>query len=163
MAPTRVLPSPLTLSPYDMSEKAGLPAIILTPSSPLDATDYQMMFLPPPPKPRRRPLLAPLFRWRQQRAIQLPTSAHEPAFPVGTVSKTRRNRALLLLAIPLVIVVAHLLLAFAANSRVGAFPAHASDSLLDTVYRVFGVSSPAPAPELAALAPEPTLVVPDLD
>ncbi|KZW04182.1 hypothetical protein EXIGLDRAFT_716184 [Exidia glandulosa HHB12029] len=143
MAPTR--PRPLTLAPYDyMSEKA-VPAIIVTPSSPLSATDYQIQFLPIPQQPRRRPLLASLFKWRFRRAapIQLPTSAHETSFPIDIVptnsNKTRRNRVLLLLAIPLVILIAHFLMAFAAATVTGpAFPAgHAHGSVWGTITHVF--------------------------
>lgn len=120
-------------SPADYVSEKAVPAIIVWPSSPLDATDYQIQFLPLPPKQRRRPLLAPLFQWRFRRTapIQLPTSAHETSFPIGTVpstNNTRRNRVLFLLAIPLVILVVHFLMAFAASaSRTDVFPAAHTD------------------------------------
>ncbi|KIJ70374.1 hypothetical protein HYDPIDRAFT_143669 [Hydnomerulius pinastri MD-312] len=60
-----LVPAPLDLSLPLVTEKSPLPAIIVTPSSPsLDAPEYYIAFLTPPPKPslRERITKSPLFQ-----------------------------------------------------------------------------------------------------
>lgn len=145
----------MSYSPLLADEKA-VPAIIVTPSSPMSAQDYSIHFLPLPPKPARRPWLAVLapfsFRFRRSAPIQLPTSAHDTtSFPIdslpssaGHVNKARArrnyNRVLVLLAIPLLIVLIHILVALAFDDA--SFPAARGPAVLfDAVSRVFGSHS----------------------
>jgi len=49
-----LIPAPLDLSLPLVDEKSSLPAIIVTPSSPISTRDFSIAFLAPPPKPTMR-------------------------------------------------------------------------------------------------------------
>lgn len=49
-----LIPAPLDLSLPSITEKSPLPAIIVTPSSPVHTHDFSIAFLAPPPKPTVR-------------------------------------------------------------------------------------------------------------
>jgi len=85
-----LIPAPLDLSLSQATEKSPLPAIIVTPSSPsLDAPEYYIAFLTPPPKPSLR-----------ERITKLP--AFQGQFPF-------KARTTLFISLLLFILVCHLL------------------------------------------------------
>ncbi|KAK0498301.1 hypothetical protein EDD18DRAFT_1251140 [Armillaria luteobubalina] len=47
-----LIPAPLDLSLPTLTEKSPLPAIIVTPSSPISTTDFSIAFLAPEPHPK---------------------------------------------------------------------------------------------------------------
>ncbi|PCH41337.1 hypothetical protein WOLCODRAFT_137337 [Wolfiporia cocos MD-104 SS10] len=105
-----LIPAPLDLSLPLVDEKAPLPAIIVTPSSPSHDGDFSIAFLMPPPKPsllqRMANLLPSLPRLPPQ--IQLPPSP-KPDFEQGTSCKTRA-RATILLLLLLFIMACHVIM-----------------------------------------------------
>lgn len=81
-----LIPAPLDLSLPIVDEKAALPAIIVTPSSPSHDNDFAIAFLLPPPEPTplqriwRKVAAFPRSHRRLPSEIQLPPSATKPEF-----------------------------------------------------------------------------------
>ncbi|KAL4075637.1 hypothetical protein V8B97DRAFT_1927393 [Scleroderma yunnanense] len=93
-----LIPAPLDLSLPQVTEKSALPAIIVTPSSPsVDAPQFYIAFLNPPPKPSLR-----------QRILQY--SPFHPSFPV-------KARAAFIITLILFILVCHLFVHLVAHHR----------------------------------------------
>jgi len=94
-----LIPAPLDLTQPLVDEKAPLPAIIVTPSSPSHDGDFSIAFLMPPPKPtvlqRFMKLLPSLPRLPAQ--IQLPVTPAKPDFEHTSLCKTRARATILLL------------------------------------------------------------------
>lgn len=129
----------------DFADEKLCPAIILTPSSPLDQTDYQILVIPT--QHRRPSRFAWLTNWRAQ-PIQLPTSAESPLFPVTVIHpasdkrRRNRNRLAVFLAIPLILLLIHLLLAMMQLSAYHV-ESGATGSVWDPVTRLFGLDGAA--------------------
>ena len=119
------------LSQPIVDEKAELPAIIVTPSTPTGDYDFHIAFLAPPPKPSLRERVSAafpklsnvrrLFHRRLPSEIQLPTSPtpfkHEFDAP-SSWSFTARARVVVLLAVLVFIMGCHLIM----HSMVSAHP-----------------------------------------
>ena len=86
----------LTLPLVD--EKAALPAIIVTPSSPSGDTDFSIAFLAPPPSPPLIDRISTAFRIKKQPQVNL----------VPQLSQFKA-RTVLLIFLPIVLLVCHLL------------------------------------------------------
>jgi hypothetical protein len=145
-----------------MTDEKLCPAIILTPSSPLDQTDYQILVIPT--QQPRSGRLAWLRPWRAQRAaIQLPMSADVPSFPVGVIpvdaDKRRRRRMLLLFSIPLILLIMHILLAMMHYSAYHADPM-SSGSVWEPLAGLFGFGPAHHLHEEAQLAAAGEVLVP---
>ncbi|CCM03382.1 uncharacterized protein FIBRA_05512 [Fibroporia radiculosa] len=110
-----LIPAPLALPLVD--EKAVLPAIIVTPSSPSHDGDFAIAFLMPPPKPtflqRVTKLLPALPRPPAQ--IQLPMTPKPESQRLW--SYTTRARATVLLILLLFIMACHVVMHQLASSR----------------------------------------------
>ncbi|CAL1701578.1 unnamed protein product [Somion occarium] len=116
-----LIPAPLDLALPLVDEKAPLPAIIVTPSSPSGEKDFAIAFLAPPPKPSLRERIAshlprmPVFPSLQAR---LPSKIHLPQTPCqeGFVSQPSswsvkaKARTAVVFAILLFIMVCHLVM-----------------------------------------------------
>lgn len=114
-----LIPAPLDLSLPLVVEKAPLPAIIVTPSSPSHDGDYSIAFLMPPPKPtlmqRMSKLVPSLPRLPSQ--IQLPITPAQPNFEhAPSVCKTHA-RATILLLLLLFIMACHVVMHELASMR----------------------------------------------
>ncbi|TCD66827.1 hypothetical protein EIP91_000905 [Steccherinum ochraceum] len=115
-----LIPAPLDLSLPLVDEKAPLPAIIVTPSSPSHEREFCIAFLAAEPKPPlRQRLLAhmpklptfPSFRPRLPSQVKLPTSPFSAEFEdTPNWALKTRARSTLVFAILLFIMACHLLL-----------------------------------------------------
>ncbi|GJE84951.1 hypothetical protein PsYK624_010270 [Phanerochaete sordida] len=115
-----LIPAPLDLSLPLVDEKAALPAIIVTPSSPSGETDFSIAFIAPPPTPSLKERVSswwstlPKISSLQPRLpsqIQLPSTPYKTEFesaPSWTL-KTRASTTILM-AILVFIIGCHLLL-----------------------------------------------------
>ncbi len=100
-----------------MDEKAPLPAIIVTPSSPSHETDFAIAFIAPPPTPTlydrvvaRLPKL-PSFRPRLPSQIQLPPTPFKNSFEESSSwSIKSRARTTIVFTVLLFIMACHLVL-----------------------------------------------------
>lgn len=117
MARDRILLSDLS-SPL-VDEKALLPAIIVTPSSPSGETDFCIAFIAPPQKPTVRERVSTAlarvpkfsFHRRLPSEIQLPISKNEyDAPPSPSWSVKARARTIILMTILIFIMACHLIL-----------------------------------------------------
>ncbi|THH01852.1 hypothetical protein EW026_g900 [Hermanssonia centrifuga] len=116
-----------TLIPAPLDEKAALPAIIVTPSSPSGETDFAIAFLAPPQKPTLRERVSsvlpripklPSFHRRLPSEIQLPVSPYKKEFATSSAwSFKARASSSILLAILLFIMGCHLLMHSLVTSR----------------------------------------------
>ena len=103
-----------------MDEKAELPAIIVTPSSPSGEHDFHIAFLAPTPKPTLKERVSAalpklpkvrLFHRRLPSEIQLPTSPYKNEFDTSlSYSVKARARTAVLLAILVFIMGCHLIM-----------------------------------------------------
>lgn len=106
-----------------VDEKADLPAIIVTPSSPSSEIDFSIAFLAPPPKPTlyQRVIAAlpslPSVHSYLPSQIRLPPSPFKTSFDeetfaasVSSVSVSSRVRTVILLGILLFVMASHLVL-----------------------------------------------------
>jgi len=113
-----LIPAPLDLALPLVDEKAPLPAIIVTPSSPSHDGDFSIAFLMPPPKPtllqRITKALPSLPRLPAQ--IQLPVTPAKPDFEPASLYKTRA-RATVLLLLLLFIMACHVVMHELASGR----------------------------------------------
>ena len=94
-----------------VDEKAELPAIIVTPSSPVFESEFFIAFLAPPPSPtfsQRLATLVPTFRTYLPSQIQLPASPFKTSFDDRSSFSLRgRLRAIILLFMLLFIMASH--------------------------------------------------------
>lgn len=115
-----LIPAPLDLSLPLVDEKAALPAIIVTPSSPRGECDFAIAFIAPPPKPSLRERVSAWWSnlpklssipTRLPSQIQLPVTPYKPEFD-STPSWSLKTRAstTILMAILVFIIGCHLLL-----------------------------------------------------
>ncbi|KAH9947313.1 hypothetical protein B0H21DRAFT_347621 [Amylocystis lapponica] len=122
-----LIPAPLDLSRPLVDEKASLPAIIVTPSSPSHDGDFSIAFLVPPPKPsfvqrlaHAVPSIPPLQSYLPSQ-IQLPQSAIKTEFERGSSSSSwslkTRARATILLMLLLFIMGCHVIMHGFINAR----------------------------------------------
>ncbi|OBZ76127.1 hypothetical protein A0H81_03683 [Grifola frondosa] len=121
-----LIPAPLDLSLPLVDEKAALPAIIVTPSSPSSETDFSIAFPPPPPKPTLAerflplvPALPPLSSYLPSQ-IQLPPSPFKTQFDENSMpfySLKTRARTMILLMLLLFIMASHLVIHRLASSH----------------------------------------------
>lgn len=105
-----------------VDEKAALPAIIVTPSSPIGETDFSIAFLAPPSKPTlyervsaavsRIPKVSSLKPLRLPSKIKLPPSPYSTHFDTPSTAWSLKARAstTILLAILIFIMACHLLM-----------------------------------------------------
>ncbi|KAI0092446.1 hypothetical protein BDY19DRAFT_990167 [Irpex rosettiformis] len=117
-----LIPAPLDLSLPLVDEKAALPAIIVTPSSPIGEKDFSIAFLAPQPRPTFRervsklmpavPKAPSIFHRRLPSEIKLPVSPMHPNFEEPAPSWSFKGRACttILLAVLVFIMGCHLLL-----------------------------------------------------
>ncbi|KAI0080682.1 hypothetical protein K474DRAFT_1657492 [Panus rudis PR-1116 ss-1] len=116
-----LIPAPLDLSLPLVDEKAALPAIIVTPSSPSHETDFAIAFLAPPAKPSlcervtsripSLPKFPSILQSRLPSEIQLPQTPAQKEFeepPSWTI--TSRARTAAVFAILLFIMACHLVM-----------------------------------------------------
>lgn len=119
-----LIPAPLDLSLPLVDEKAALPAIIVTPSSPCHDTDFSIAFLAPPPTPTfherilaRLPKL-PSLGARLPSQIQLPPSPFKSDFDQTSFwSLKTKAHTTLIFAILLFIMACHLIMHSAASGH----------------------------------------------
>ncbi|KAI0347441.1 hypothetical protein BDW22DRAFT_1342239 [Trametopsis cervina] len=117
-----LIPAPLDLTLPLVDEKAHLPAIIVTPSSPIGEKDFSIAFLAPIPPPTFRermtklvpsvPKMPTVFHRRLPSQIKLPASPLHVDFEPAPSSWTLRRRACIsiLMAVLVFIMGCHLLL-----------------------------------------------------
>ncbi|KAL4241426.1 hypothetical protein ABKN59_000296 [Abortiporus biennis] len=112
-----LIPAPLDLTLPLVDEKAALPAIIVTPSSPSGEKDFAIAFLAPEPKPSLRERLTasmpslPSFPTRLPSQIRLPQSPFKNDFEQrSSWSFTTRARTLVVFSVLLFIMACHLIL-----------------------------------------------------
>lgn len=115
-----LIPPPLDLSRPLVDEKAVLPAIIVTPSSPTGDRDFSIAFLAPPGKPSFRERVSSVmpsipklssFQPRLPAQIQLPASPYKSEFGTSSSwSLKARASTTILMAILAFIIGCHLLL-----------------------------------------------------
>lgn len=113
--PPLVVPT-MSLQVPQMSEKYGAtPTIIITPSSPSSDLDFQILHIPPPaPKPWTARLRMPWSNsWSKRGAIALESPPLECAQRVSPKSNWLRVRlrTAMLVAVPLMVVAAHVVIA----------------------------------------------------
>ncbi|KAH9927130.1 uncharacterized protein BXZ73DRAFT_78601 [Epithele typhae] len=116
-----LIPAPLDLNKPIVDEKADLPAIIVTPSSPVFESEFFIAFLAPPPSPtfsQRLVALVPSFPSRLPSQIQLPASPFKAAFDDRTGFSLRgRIRTIILLFVLLFIMASHVVMHRIATSH----------------------------------------------
>lgn len=110
-----LIPAPLDLTLPLVDEKAELPAIIVTPSSPVFEKEFFIAFLAPPPSPtfsQRLSTLVPSFRSYLPSQIQLPSSPFKARFDdrTGSFSLQGRIRTIILLFLLLFIMASHVVM-----------------------------------------------------
>ncbi|KAI1789014.1 hypothetical protein LXA43DRAFT_893658 [Ganoderma leucocontextum] len=111
-----LIPAPLDLNLPLVDEKADLPAIIVTPSSPGFEKEFFIAFLAPPPSPtfsQRLSAFVPSFRLYLPSQIQLPPSPFKARFddpPTGSFSLKGRIRTIILLFVLLFIMASHVVI-----------------------------------------------------
>ena len=98
-----------------VDEKAELPAIIVTPSSPVFESEFFIAFLAPPPSPtfsQRLGTLVPSFRSYLPSQIQLPQSPFKTTFDDrnGSFSLRGRIRTIILLSLLLFVMASHVVI-----------------------------------------------------
>lgn len=102
-----------------VDEKAALPAIIVTPSSPSGEKDFAIAFLAPPSKPSLRERMMahmpsmpalPSFQARLPSQIQLPTTPAQKDFTDRASSCKAKARMAIVFAILLFIMACHLIM-----------------------------------------------------
>ncbi|KAI0771970.1 hypothetical protein BD413DRAFT_49655 [Trametes elegans] len=120
-----LIPAPLDLSLPLVDEKADLPAIIVTPSSPVFESEFFIAFIAPPPSPtfsQRLGALVPSFPSLQSylpSQIQLPTTPFKSSFEERSSSFSTRGyvRTVILLLVLLFIMGSHLVMHRLATSH----------------------------------------------
>lgn len=152
-----------------VDEKADLPAIIVTPSSPIGEKDFSIAFLAPPSKQTFRqrvgsllpslPKLPP-FQRRLPSQIQLPASPYKTEIDTSsTWSVKARARTTILLAILLFIMACHLvmhsLMAYHPRLDYGSFAA--TDNTVLTAVTTGNLDSLGGAQRNSADAATPTI------
>ncbi|KAI0637918.1 hypothetical protein C8Q77DRAFT_1046930 [Trametes polyzona] len=111
-----LIPAPLDLSKPLVDEKAELPAIIVTPSSPVFESEFFIAFIAPPPSPtfsQRLATLVPSFPSLQSylpSQIQLPTTPFKNGFEERSSSARGFIRTTILLLVLLFIMGSHLVM-----------------------------------------------------
>lgn len=110
-----LIPAPLNLTLPLVDEKADLPAIIVTPSSPVFEKEFFIAFLAPPPSPtfaQRFSTLVPSFRSYLPSQIQLPHSPFKTRFDdrTSSFSLKGRIRTIILLFLLLFIMASHVVM-----------------------------------------------------
>ncbi|TFK92971.1 hypothetical protein K466DRAFT_594786 [Polyporus arcularius HHB13444] len=111
-----LIPAPLDLTRPIVDEKAELPAIIVTPSSPVFESEFFIAFVAPPPSPtfsQRLSTLVPSFRSYLPSQIQLPTTPFKATFDErgsNSFSLRSRIRTIILLFVLLFIMASHVVL-----------------------------------------------------
>jgi len=102
-----LIPAPLDLTLPLVDEKSPLPAIIVTPSSPLSATDFSIAFLAPHPKPTiRGRIMTILSKPLPSSPIALPTT---PKPPIPRFSATFKARTIVTTFLLLVVMACHVI------------------------------------------------------
>ncbi|KAI0751451.1 hypothetical protein C8Q80DRAFT_1157353 [Daedaleopsis nitida] len=109
-----LIPAPLDLTLPLVDEKADLPAIIVTPSSPVFESEFFIAFIAPPPSPtfaQRVSALVPSFRSYLPSQIQLPATPFKTSFDDrSTFSLRSRLRTIFLLFVLFFIMASHVVL-----------------------------------------------------
>ncbi|TBU32005.1 hypothetical protein BD309DRAFT_1053028 [Dichomitus squalens] len=110
-----LIPAPLDLSKPLVDEKSELPAIIVTPSSPVFESKFFIAFIAPPPSPtfsQRLSSLVPSFRSYLPSQIQLPQTPFKTTFNDGNNSFSLRGRirTIILLFLLLFIMASHVVI-----------------------------------------------------
>lgn len=109
-----------------VDEKAPLPAIIVTPSSPSGEKDFAIAFLAPPPKPSLRERMMarlpslpalPSIQNRLPSQIQLPTTPAQKDFVNQSSPRKAKARMAIVFAILLFIMACHLIMHSMVNGR----------------------------------------------
>jgi len=103
-----LIPAPLDLT---FDEKSPLPAIIVTPSSPRNSTDFSIAFLAPEPKPslRERVIshLPRLSAFSSEQPISLATTPSKSSFP--SLSAPSKARSVIIIFILLFVMACHMI------------------------------------------------------
>ncbi|KZT12892.1 uncharacterized protein LAESUDRAFT_719199 [Laetiporus sulphureus 93-53] len=112
-----LIPAPLDLSEPLVDEKAPLPAIIVTPSSPSHDGDFSIAFLMPPQKPTLAQRLANCLPTlpRLPSQIKLPVSPSSPDIEPSAYKS--RARAMIVLLLLLFVMACHLVMHQIASGR----------------------------------------------
>lgn len=109
-----LIPAPLDLTLPLVDEKAELPAIIVTPSSPVFETEFFIAFVAPPPSPtfaQRLTTLVPSFRSYLPSQIQLPATPFKNSFDDRSAFSVKgRIRTIFLIFVLFFIMASHVVL-----------------------------------------------------
>ncbi|KAH9894379.1 hypothetical protein C8Q73DRAFT_790926 [Cubamyces lactineus] len=113
-----LIPAPLDLSAPLVDEKAELPAIIVTPSSPVFESEFFIAFLAPPPSPTFSQRLASMMPSLPSLHSYLPSQIQLPTTPFKSSYDERRSsfsfrgsvRTIILLFVLLFIMASHLVM-----------------------------------------------------
>jgi len=106
-----LIPAPLDLTLPLVDEKASLPAIIVTPSSPRSQTDFSIAFLAPGPKPSLRDRVASYlprtFPFSSEQPISLATTPRKSSFP--SMFAPSKARSIVIMFILLFVMACHMI------------------------------------------------------